>query len=142
MKKNILFLCLLCLLLSGCSRFDGQRNKESIFSYVETNQELLLSCICEEDYTPLRGRFSPEEINVEENHVDFDWRATGFGSETAYCGFFWSESGDLYAAWCAPPAEEPLTPRDDGFFWQEAEGDNTYYVEKICDNFFYYEGTF
>ena len=74
--------------------------------------------------------------------MDFDCGAGGFGSETAYRGFYYSEEEDLYAPWCAPPPEELLISRDGGFFWEEAQGDNTYYVEKICEGFFYYEGTF
>ena len=142
LKKTILLLCIVCLLLAGCSPFDQQMDKDTIFTRVEENRELILFCIEKNDFSLLSGKFPAAGISVEEHHVDFDCGAAGFGSETAYRGFYYSEEEDPYAPWCAPPPEQPLTTRGGGFFWEETQGDNTYYVEKICEGFFYYEGTF
>ena len=35
-----------------------------------------------------------------------------------------------------------LAPSGNGFEWQEANGDNWYYTEHICGNFYYYEASF
>lgn len=142
MKNAIILLCLVCLLLTGCNPLDTRMDKETIFSRVQENQELILFCIENKDFSLLSGKFAVSDISLKDDHVDFDCGGAGFGSQTAYRGFFYSEDEDLYAVWCAPPSGSALTSQNAGFFWKEAVGDNTYYVEKICDGFFYYEGTF
>ena len=142
MKRTILTLLLFSLLLTGCSPLDDRMSKEDIFSYVSGNQEMILSCITAKDFSPLSATFPEDRIMVKDDHVDFDCGGKGFGSATAYCGFFWSKEENLRAVWCAPPESEVLSPQGNGYFWKETQGENTYYVEKICDGFFYYESSF
>ena len=71
--------------------------------------------------------------------VQFSVGANGFGSETSYWGIYTTTDGQP-AGW--PEPDMPLVPEGDGFFWQEENGDNTYYTEKINDVWWYYRATF
>lgn len=71
------------------------------------------------------------------NHViDFSCGGTGFGPSTQYYGFFYSATDDL-TAWNGGvcPADE-LYEFGDGYKYQQADGDNEYYVEEIGEHFF------
>lgn len=144
MKKTVMILAAAILLLAvlAGAPLDGRADKESIFRLVTEKQQVLLDCIEKNDFSQLRWSLSIREIDVNDDHVDFGCGASGFGSETAYRGFFYVQNDDLHAVWCAPPRDQILSADGDGYMWTEAEGDNTYYVEKICDHFYYYEATF
>ena len=140
MKKFILAVCALCaaVVLLSFLRTD----RDCIVRFVESNQDLLSTCVESGDYSAVERHLLIREINVEADHVDFRCGASGFGSQTSYRGFFYSEKGDMYAVWCAPPEGSQLIRNGDGFFWEESEGDNRYYVEEICEGFYYYEASF
>lgn len=144
MKRMIAALCLIFMLLTaaGCSPLDDRMDKDAIFSYVEENRELLLTCVEANDFSALKGKFSDQGITVKEDHVEFDCGGAGFGSQTAYCGFFYTKENDIYAIWCAPPDGETFTQEGSGYVWKEENGDNRVYVEKICDGFYYWEASF
>lgn len=140
MKKVIVVLLAVCTVIF---LFSGTRSdRERITGYVEAHEEMLISCIQSGDYASAERSILIREVNVEEDHVDFRCGASGFASQTSYRGFFYSEHDDMYAVWCAPPEGGQLIREGDGFFWEETEGDNRYYVEKICGHFYYYEGSF
>jgi len=147
----------LCLLLtitvmlsfSGCEALfflamvaldDDTESKADIVSYVEQHREDIVLCIEQNDFTGLDQCGIIKEINVEEDHIDFFCGGRGFGAETFYCGFYYSPDNDCNAIWCAPNGL--LVQDGAGYSWQEGQGDNRYYVEEICDNFFYYEADF
>lgn len=144
MKKTGMILCTVFLLLglAACNPLDGRADKDTIFQLVTDKRQLLLSCIEKNDFEELDWNLSIQEIDVNDDHVDFSCGGAGFGSQTAYRGFFYTENEDMYAVWCAPPNDQRLSAEGDGYKWTEENGDNTYYVEKICDNFYYYEATF
>lgn len=144
MKKGLVVLCSAFLLLGviGCSPFDDRADKDMIFRLVTDNQQLLLSCIEKNTFDELNWSLSVQEVDVNEDHVDFSCGGAGFGSQTAYRGFFYTENDNMYAVWCAPSNDQSLSADGDGYTWTEEAGDNTYYVEKICDNFYYYEASF
>lgn len=144
MKKLVSAVLMLCLLfgLTACSPLDNMTSRERIFRVVEKNEELLRSCIESGDFTPLNRILIIGDISVKDSCIDFDCGGAGFGSQTAYCGFYYTESNDMYAIWCAPPHGESLTQQGSGYYWEQQDGDNTYYTEKICDNFYYYKATF
>lgn len=145
MKKTVILLLCIGFLLAGmaaCDPLDGRADKNMIFRLVEDNQKLLMTCIDNNNFDDLKWSRSIQEINVSEDHVDFDCGAAGFGSQTAYRGFFYTENDDMYAIWCAPPEDQTLTAEGNGYVWNETDGDNRYYVEKICDKFYYYDASF
>ena len=148
---------ILALSLSGCTLLDAfgiivlrtmlildddRADQDEIFEYVRENEAALEACANSGDFSVLRLPHFIKSILVETDHVDFDCGGAGMGPDTAYCGFFYSESDDLSAVWCAPHYGQVLTPHGDGFAWKEGGGDNTYYVEHICGHFYYYHATF
>lgn len=77
------------------------------------------------------------DVNVEDEIIDFYCGGSGFGSSTSYYGFYYTENDNLSAIWCAG---DTLAPSGKGWSWKN--GDNSYYTEKITDNFYYYEAHF
>lgn len=144
MKKAIAILCVVCLLfgLAACGLLDDRADKAMILRWVEENRDLLLSCIENNNFDGQNWNPPIQEINVHEDCIDFYCGGAGFGSQTSYCGFFYTESDDMYAIWCAPSRGTKLTPEGNGYLWKEKKGDNRYYVEKICDHFYYYDASF
>lgn len=136
----ILFSAVFVLSCSSCGIFNDKADKEDIIELVVENRETLIECIESGDYSEL-DRFKYRkilEIDVNETSVDFYCGGSGFGPSTSYCGFFYSAEGSMRDVWCAP-LFSALTPEGDGYIWREHGGDNSYYVQPICDNFFYYE---
>ena len=74
--------------------------------------------------------------------VDFGCGGAGFGPDTTYVGFFYSADHDLAGAWCGPSDASQLQPSGKGFEWRQPDGDNRYYVEHICGEFYYYKASF
>ena len=143
MKKRWLILCgtLALVLVLLCSLFDGDARKASLFRRVNRHQQRLLESVETHDFRGLKWRLPIREIHDRGDHVDFACGASGFGSETAYWGFFYTPDDDLYAVWCAPP-EQGFSAMGSGYYWEEENGDNTCYVEPICGSFYYYEASF
>lgn len=79
------------------------------------------------------------EITVEGDIVNFSCGGAGLGSSTSYYGFYYTKNENLTAIWCCGGA---VVPDGKGWSWKESDGDNSYYTEKICDNFYYYEAHF
>ena len=146
MKKIFLFLllCVVMITTSSCGLLDDRESKSKILSFVIDHQEELTECINSGDFSSLDSYRIIHDVSVQENdffrNVEFDCGGAGMGGETAYRGFFWSPENDMTAIWCAPTGT--LHPSGDGYAWKEGSGDNTFYVEQICENFFYYEAEF
>lgn len=120
---------------------DDRADKEDIFEFVLENESELLHGIEAGDYTKFEDKGFIGSISEWQGSIEFSCGGAGFGSGTAYVGFFYSPVNDMTAVWCAPPAEE-LAPCGDGFEWYEEGGDNYYYTEHICGKFYYYEASF
>ena len=158
MKKLLcVFLCgILMFSLPGCSieeafgsavflflaaTGDDRAEKEDIFTFVTENRDDLLRCIEENDHSAFERHKIIQSITVNTDHVDYDCGGAGVGSGTSYRGFFYSSKGDMTAPWCIQTGAK-LTASGAGFEWQESSGDNWYYVEMICEGFYYYEASF
>ena len=74
--------------------------------------------------------------------MDFSCGGVGIGSATTYVGFYYTPDHNISAVWCAPSSPDSMTPLGNGYEWQEPNGDNRYYTEHICGNFYYYEASF
>lgn len=151
MKKAIcLFLCLLIagsfsgcggLLLAGIAMLDDDRaSKEDIAAYVTENEDLLLQCIDANNFQAVESAEIIMDISPKDGFVEFSCGGYGFGSATAYCGFYYSAKDDMTEIWCAP-TYGTLTESGSGYEWH-GDGDNTYYTENICGHFYYYEASF
>lgn len=120
--------------------FDDGASERQIKSFVQKHEEEILSCIEQGDYSALDQYDIIKKIDPDGASIDFYCGGSGFASQTNYCGFYYSSSDNLRAIWCAHPGE--LVPHEDGYFVQEDEGDNYYYVENICGHFYYYYSHF
>lgn len=157
MKKLICALLVLCMLfsLSGCSDVlggafflllaatsDDSANKDDVFEFVCEEEEALLKAIGDGDFSAFENKGFIKSIDADPNVVDFSCGGAGVGSGTSYVGFYYTADNDMTAVWCAPASASSLTPSGNGFEWQETNGDNWYYTEHICGNFYYYEASF
>ena len=120
--------------------------KERIIRYVRKHEGLLLRYIEKRDDDILKNQPIIEQIRTNDTYIDFSCGGSGFGSETSYWGFYYSESDDLSALCPASSFKQELRKSGNGYVWEESwqnsRGDNTYYVEPIVDHFYYYELTF
>ena len=128
------------LFLFLCAASDDHAEKEDIVAFVEAHQDELLTCIQTQDYSALEKYAIIKSIDAENDAVEFYCGGAGMGANTFYCGFFYTIHNDMHAVWGA--SDKALTPCGKGFAWQEEHGDNRYYTEKICENFYYYEASF
>lgn len=151
LKKGLILLVALCVMLSmsGCSHLffmlliasgDDRASQDEILSFVRENEQELLSAVESGDFSAYQNKGFIQDISAEETVVDFSCGGAGMGSATSYVGFYYTSENDMAAVWCAPYSADALTPCGDGFEWQS--GDNRYYTEHICGNFYYYEASF
>ena len=154
MKKIICMLLVLCMLLplAGCSDVlggaffvflvatsDDSADKDEIIEFVCEKEDELLKAIENGDFSAFENKGFIKDIDADETVVDFSCGGAGIGSGTSYVGFYYTPNNDMTAVWCAPSSSGSLTPSKNGFEWRESNGDNWYYTEHICGNFFYYE---
>ena len=117
-------------------------DKEDIISFVCENEEALRSAIESNDYSDFENKGVVGDISFDYNGVEFSCGGAGMGAETFYTGFFYTSSNDMTAVWCAPSSADFLEESGDGYEWKEQQGDNRYYTQKICKNFYYYEAEY
>lgn len=158
MKKIICVFLVLCILfsLAGCSErvlggalflflavtSDNSADKADVFEFVSKNEKELLNAINGGNFSAFENKGFIKAITADETVVDFSCGGAGVGSGTSYVGFYYTPDNDMTAVWCAPPSVSSLIPSGNGFEWQEPNGDNRYYTEHICGNFYYYEASF
>ena len=148
-RSLCLFLCLMTVLsFASCSfpnPFDDRARKEDIFAYVKENEDALLDAINKDDFLTIRTSTRIIQLidddEIGRGFVDFDCGGSGFGSETSYCGFYYSDDDNMTEIWCAPSGVS-LGKSGSGYEWHEENGDNTYYTENICGHFYYYEASY
>ena len=153
MKKTIGKFLLLCvmlvlvgyggiLLLFFSTAIGDGAAKDKIFEFVREEETALLTAIEQEEFSAFGNQGFIKEIDADSDVVDFSCGGAGLGAATSYVGFYYTADDDMTAVWCAPPSSDSLTPSGNGFEWQEPDGDNRYYTEHICGNFYYYEASF
>ena len=157
LKKGLALLLAVIMVfsLSGCSDIldgafflflvatgDDSADKDEVFDFVSENEEELLKAIEAGDYSAFENQGFIKDIDANETVVDFSCGGAGVGSGTSYVGFYYTPENDMAAVWCAPSSASALTPSGNGFEWQQPNGDNRYYTEHICGNFYYYEASF
>ncbi len=158
LKKGLGLLLVVIMLfsLSGCTDMvagslfpflvatgDDRADKDEVFAFVDENEEELLRAIEDRDFSAFENQGFIKEISADDAVVDFSCGGAGVGSGTIYVGFYYTPDDDMTAVWCAPPSSaSALIPCGNGFEWWEENGDNHYYTEHICGNFYYYEASF
>lgn len=126
----------------SCDSMDNRISKDVIFALVTENESLLLDDIKNNNFDASKGLDGINKIVTSEDIIEFSCGGAGFGPSTAYCGFYYTEDDNITAIWCAPESETDLVPYENGFLYEQENGDNRYYTEKICENFYYYEAAY
>lgn len=152
---SLLLAIIMVLSLSGCSEIlggafflfliatgDDSAKKDEVFEFVRENEIELLEAIEIGNFSAYENIGIIKEIGADETIVDFSCGGAGIGSAMSYVGFYYTLENDMAAVWCAPSSASALVPSGNGFEWQEPNGDNRYYTEHICGNFYYYEASF
>lgn len=156
-KKGLSLLLVVIMLssLSGCSEIlggafflllvatgDDGADKDEVFEFVCEHEEELLQAIEDGDFSSFENQGFIKDIDADDTVVDFSCGGAGIGSGTSYVGFYYTPDDDMTAVWCAPSSISAMTASGDGYEWREPNGDNRYYTEHICGNFYYYEASF
>ena len=139
MRKILLFFFCLIVFLTT----DDRAGKDDILSYVEENEDTLMECIQNNDFSPIENVRLIRDIDadrIDSGFVEFGCGGAGFGPETDYRGFYYSADDDMTEIWCAPRGRA-ARESGDGYLWKDI-GDNTYYSEHICGHFYYYDAHF
>lgn len=121
---------------------DDRASQNAIFQFVRKNEDKLENAIETGDFAAFENKGIIKSIEVDAAVVDFSCGGYGMGPSTSYVGFYYTPENDMAAVWCAPSSAGALTPSGNGFEWQEPGGDNRYYTEHICGNFYYYTASF
>lgn len=158
MKKILCVLVIFCMLfafvgcsdkLLGASLFfflaatgDDRADKDDVMGFVCENEEELLKAVEDGDFSAFENKGFIKDIDADETVVEFSCGGAGIGSATSYVGFYYTPENDMFAVWCAPSSDNSLIPSGTGFEWRDQNGDNWYYTEHICGNFYYYEASY
>lgn len=156
MLKRALCLALTVLMLfsmSGCSERiagafmwflvtndDDRAAKEDIFAFVSDNEDALRKAIADNDFTAFEDHEIIKDVYANERVVDFYCGGYGLGAESAYVGFCYIPDNNITAVPGMPANGDLIKPSGAGFFYEE--GDNRFYAERICENFYYYEASY
>lgn len=124
------------------NELNDQESKENVIKYVLDHKEELFSAIEKDDYASVESGGFVKRISQYDEYTEFYCGGAGMGSETRYAGFFYTaddnkmtKNGTLYG-------DYTLNTDGDTIEWVEKNGDNRFYVEKICDCFYYYEDVY
>lgn len=138
-----------CSELFGCVFFlsliasgDDRAEQTDIFQFVRKNENTLLQAIESGDFSAFEKYPMIKQITPYETYVEFGCGGYGIGSATSYVGFYYTAENDMCAIAYSPSSASELKPCGNGYEWKEPNGDNRYYTEHICGNFYYYELSF
>lgn len=158
LKKGLCLVLALILIftLSGCADIlggafflllvatsDDSADKDEVLAFVCDHEKELMKAVETADFSAFENQGFIRDIRTGDDVVDFSCGGAGVGSGTSYVGFFYTPDNDRTALWwCGPSSEASLERSGTGFEWREETGDNYYYTEHICGNFYYYEASF
>ena len=148
MKRNRMLWAVFLVLLCTAVLFGGDQGRQlrtelSFRLWQERFEKTANSMLDFSSYGNIPGvrhiNVWPCQSRSGERIVQFSMGDWGFGPATGCDGVYTTTDGE--------PADFQgsdvvLMPQGDGFFWQEENGDNTYYTEEIAPGWFYYRATF
>lgn len=131
------------------SFFSNNLSKREIIKLVNTHSDIILADIEEDNFEDTLSIKGITDIRVNDV-VDVHCGGKGFGSQTAYYGFYYISDDKpmvMFNGYVANVSNGDFVAEDNGFSYTERHGDgtlsdNTYYTEKIVPNFYYYERHF
>lgn len=139
MKKRYIFLGL-CAVIIIMHMITPDRKQHTI-KKVEKNLEVYAKVA----HQILESKTDTEKITLKgikdiamwnDVQIDFTCNMGGFASATWYSGFYYSVD-DVPRTFQG--YETQFQKYEDGLKWQQPEGDNWCYVEKIYDHWYYFE---
>lgn len=138
----IIVILSLTLCLNSCAK---EENKAEIFKLVEENKEILLEDIQSKSFETSQNikRIRSISESLDENGCVRYSYETGdtFWVGSYYEGFYYIENDDILTVCYDLKTHQnyEMTIENDTYIFREIEdGDNYFYFEKICDNFYYY----
>lgn len=143
--KKWFWLVLICILCAGAVLYTKSSDKkDDIINDMKQNLDTYAKAaeqVLENPNTAkkidLDGVKSIEVWNNRQ--VDFTSSYLGFGSSAHVKGFYYSKD-DVPRGWQG--VELTFKKKEKGLLWEQEDGDNWCYVEKICDNWYYFEVSF
>ena len=80
-------------------------------------------------------------IMVRKNGIEFAGEGSGIGSNTSYCGIFFTPVNDM--TFIPYYDDDMLFTEENGIVYgSERNGDNSVHIERIEEDYFYYEANF
>lgn len=141
----ILALCITVLLLIFfAGSYKRYSDKKSIRNLVLNEMEFLNQCIETEAYEKIAELHGVSQLvyrNKEEETVTVEYlcESSGIASSGWYAGFYYS-SEDIPLG--LQGISRSFIEKGKGWKWQEENGDNYEYIERITDHWYYYESGF
>lgn len=118
---------------------DDSTPKDQIFEFVNEHQEELIECAEKDDFSEFEGRGIVKSVYDSGTYTEFYCGGRGLAAGSSYyCGFFYSPHDSATAMW----PHLTVSPKGNGFVYEEVNGDNRFYSEEIFDCFFYYEESY
>ncbi len=118
---------------------DDSVPKDKIIEFVNEHQDELRECAEKNDFSEFEGRGIVKSVYDSETHTKFYCGGRGLAAGPSYyCGFFYSPHDSATAMW----PHLTVSPEENGFVYEEANGNNRFYSEEIFDCFFYYEQSY
>ncbi len=139
MKKyrKILIICLgilfICMITGDKKRNIIKRVEKNIDTYTQVVEQILESKV---DPKNIKVANVKDIAVYNDVQIDFTCKSGGFGSGTYYMGFYYSVD-DMPRTFQG--GEMPFEKYEKGLKWEEEEGDNWCYIEKIYDHWYYFE---
>lgn len=121
--------------------FDDSLPKEKIFDIVTKKQEKIIGYIEEADFDKkikIRG-IKWVNDSREDGYINFYCGGSGMGGQSRYVGFYYLENDNIDVL--INSYKNDLYSFDqvgNSYTFKEKDGDNSFYVEKITDCFYYY----
>ena len=146
--KRIMALLMVALSMvnvSACHLMDDRVPKTKIIEFVNKNQPKL-SAFVEKYSDPNQEDFQKEfgatgvvksVFKNRNNIIDFSCGEKGLATNSTYVGFYFSADNTLIS----PLFDDIVfTEISDGVYeWQDEKGLHKSHIERICDNWFYYD---
>lgn len=141
MKKWFWLFLIGMLCLGAVAYAKSEDKKEDIIGEVknslDTYTEAAAQALDTGEKTDLKGI---KEIEVWNNRqVDFTTSYIGFGSSAHVKGFYYSKD-DVPRGYQG--VDLTFEEYEKGLKWEQEDGDNWCYVEKICDGWYYFDVSF
>ena len=141
-KKTLSILLVLILMVGAVAGVMGyKRSQSGVIAYVKNHTEEMTAYAQDLLETGTAGEAQafhdwPVTVDPNRGQVEFFTSGSGMGSETSYKGVYYSAADTPLGV---QGAELDFTAAENGWRWEEADGDNWQYTERIVAHWFWYE---